>query len=132
MPRLVFPDDQLVYSLQGNYFTGKPGTKIYIYTDVLGTILADIQDMANATLVGSYVTVNSNSLIPEFQGPNNGADKLYAKPEGGGTIQAIYARVDDRIDAVNTAATALTTRVTSLEADRGNLSYRRWLYPGSL
>lgn len=121
MARLVFPDDQLVYSISGNYFVAKPGTKIYMYTDALATTLADIQDMTNATLVGSYVTVDSNSLIPLFQGPNDGRDTLYAKPEGGGTAQAIYARVDDRIDAN-------TVMITALQ----NADYRRFLFNGVL
>lgn len=121
MARLVFPDDQLVYSIQGNYFTGKPGTKVFIYTDALATLLADIQDMANGAIVGSFVTVDSNSLLPLFQGPNTGVDTLYAKPEGGGVAQPIYARVDDRIDA-NVAA------ITLLQ----NAGYRQFLYGGIL
>lgn len=115
MARKTFPDDQLVYALQGNLFTGKPGTKIFMYTDVLGTQLADIQTTTGATLVGSFVTVDSNSLIPLFLGPNTDNDTLYAKPEGGGTLQPIYARVDDRLDALV-----------------GNLHYRQFLYNGSL
>lgn len=124
MPRLVFPDDQLVYALQGNLFTGKPGTKIYMYTDALATTLADIQDMTNATLVGSYVTVDSNSLIPLFQGPNDGRDTLYAKPEGGGTAQALYARTDDRLDTLNTQVAANGAALAG--------SYRQFLYGGIL
>lgn len=81
-------------------FTGKPGTKVYIYTDILATILADIQDMANGAIAGSYVTVDSSSQLPLFQGPNTNVDTLYAKPEGGAAVQVIYARVDDRLDSL--------------------------------
>jgi hypothetical protein len=106
MARKIFPSDTLAYGLQGNLFIGKPGMKVYIYTDILGTLLADIQDMANGALAGSYVTVDSSSQLPLFQGPNTGVDTLYAKPEGGAAVQIIYARVDDRLDAMESAWTA--------------------------
>lgn len=118
MPRKVFPSDTLAYGLQGNLFIGKPGMKVFIYTDILATVLADIQDMANGALAGSYVVVDSSSQLPLFQGPNTNVDTLYGKPEGGGAVQPLYARVDDRLDVLEAGTFARTARVyrTALQA----------------
>lgn len=129
MARLTFPNDPLVYGVNNGSLTAAPGTTVTIYTDAAGTILADIQ-VAGATIVGSVLTVDANSQIPLFLGPD-GVDTLYVKPANGST-QAIYARYDDRVDALATQTGVNTTAIAANTTSMNSISYRQFLYNGVL
>lgn len=97
--RRVFPDnaDKLAYR-PGVSLGGAIGAKVTIYADANGTALADIRSYPDVSAVsGSQLTVDGNSQLPLFYGPDDQSDTLYARIEGG-SIVPIYARVDDRVD----------------------------------
>jgi hypothetical protein len=126
MARLIFPnaEDRLVYGPGSNNspLLSKAGIGVTIYTDAAGTVLANILDLLGAVIIGSRLVVDSNSLLPLFQGPD-ALDTLYAKADNSPTVAAIYARTDDRIDAevaarVAADAAALTAANGTYEAGR--------------
>lgn len=93
MARLVFPnaEDRLVYTAlgDGQSLLSRRGLPVTIYTDAAGTTLANILTIAGAAITGSVLTVDTDSLLPLFQGPD-GVDTLYAKPAGSTTTTVIY------------------------------------------
>lgn len=103
MARLIFPsaEDRLVYgsTVVNQPLISKRNIKVKIYTDAAATVLADIQTTAGVTIAGSELTVDDNSLLPFFKGPDTGVDTLYAVPAGGQAV-TIYARYDDRLDTL--------------------------------
>lgn len=103
MARRIFPDDQFAYTpgAGGAANLSRAGTTVRVYTDSGATTLASIVDMSDVAITNAQLTIDSNSLLPLFKGPNDGSDTLYVrKSDGTGTITTIYARVDDRLDAL--------------------------------
>lgn len=78
---LIFPDEgsRLAYRLVGGRLEGAVGAEVKVYTDLAATQLF-------ATL-----TVDSQSLIPIFFGPNGTQDILYVKVSNG-PVKAIFAQ----------------------------------------
>jgi hypothetical protein len=114
MTRRTFPDEgsRLVYAISGTAFRSSVATQMKVYSDSGATTLADIQTTGGATISGSVITADSGSQLPLFLGPNDSSDTLYVKKaDGTGSVSAIYARADDRLDAVETRATALESVV---------------------
>lgn len=105
MARLTAPDEgsRLVYRVVGGSLIPTPGVAAVFYSDVAGTILADIRD-SNGLAVASTLTVDSYSRLPIFQMPD-GVDTVYVSVSGG-PVTPVYARTDDRIDALVAADTA--------------------------
>lgn len=111
MSRLVGPDEssRLVYRTDGT--ARAQGLIATVYADAGGTQLADILTEAGGVVTGSKLTVDSYSKIPLFQFPD-GVDTVYASVNGG-PVTPLYARTDDRIDA-------LATRLTAIEPGGGS------------
>lgn len=108
MSRLTFPnaEDRLVYYIEGaSDFRPRVGALVRIYSDSGATTLADIQTLAGAAITNAELTVDANSLLPQFLGPD-GVDTLYAKGVGGSTVTEIHADVDSRLDAINARITS--------------------------
>lgn len=106
--RRVFPDGQITYSLASLYFAFvPPGSVVSVFTDEAGTIPADIRQMDGSSFsMGSPLAVDDYSRVPLFLGPDDGTDTLYVVVSGGLPI-AIYARADDRLDALELATVGL-------------------------
>jgi hypothetical protein len=99
----MFPDEgsRLVYAISGTAFRSSVATQMKVYSDSGATTLADIQTTGGATISGSVITVDSGSQLPLFKGPDDASDTLYVKKaDGTGSVSAIYARVDDRLDVI--------------------------------
>jgi hypothetical protein len=122
MARLIFPnaEDRLVYGPGSNNspLLSKAGIGVTIYTDAAGTVLANILDLAGAVITGSRLVVDSNSLVPLFQGQDT-VTTLYAKADGSPTVVPIYAR-----DADTFARLPTTTRQALSVAGNVNFDLR--------
>lgn len=94
MARLTFADegDRLAFGIVNNALTSAAGTVLTVYTDPAGTVLADIQTLLGATIPGSVLTVDSDSLIPQFLGPAGDVTTLYIASAGHPTPVPIYAQ----------------------------------------
>jgi hypothetical protein len=110
MARLIFPDEgsRTVQAVDASgRFVSVKGTSFLVFTDAAGTVLADLRDAAGAVLpTASTLTLDPYSRIPLFQGPSDGTDTLYVSINSG-PITPVYARQDDRIDALNTTVAGL-------------------------
>lgn len=108
MARRVFPDDRLAFGPArfGAPLTSLAGAVVTIYADAQGSTLADVADMNGLPLDLPQILVGDDGLTPLFQGPADGTDTLYARV-GGGAPYAIYARADDRLDAIEATLTIL-------------------------
>lgn len=113
MTRLVFPDEgsRLVYRALGNSLVSAAATAVTFYTDATATVLADIRvndgtNTPGAGIAGSALTTDAYSRIPLFWGPD-AVDTVWAVVSGG-PASPVYARTDDRLDAMLPAATAAT------------------------
>lgn len=111
MARLIGPDESVraVYLTAGTD-RGKyaaQGMSVPLYADEALTVAADVRDEDGGTIPGTppTLTVDAYSRIPLFQYPD-GVDVVYTSINGGPAV-ALYARTDDRIDAVAAAVTAL-------------------------
>jgi len=137
--RLIFPnaEDRLVYTIESaSDFRPKVGAKVRIYTDAAGTLLANILTTAGVAIANAELTVDGNSLLPLFQGPDGGAtniDTLYAKGVGGTTVTTIYANVDSRLDIVSASIDGVITgsgfvtqtqRTADLALNTNNLAFK--------
>lgn len=105
MARLVFPDEgsQLVYRISGVMLTTAAGATATVYSNSAGTVPASIAThdgttTPGAVIVGSTLTVNATSRLPLFWGPDS-VDTVYVKVDSG-PVTAVYARTDDRLDAL--------------------------------
>lgn len=102
MARLTFPDEgsRLVYRSAGRNkaMLNAGGGSVEVFTDAAGTTAADIQSTLGAMIAGGQLSVDNHSRIPLFLGPD-GVDTVYVSVDGGPVV-AVYARMDDRIDAL--------------------------------
>ncbi|HEY5200206.1 MAG TPA: hypothetical protein VIJ31_04785 [Acidothermaceae bacterium] len=110
MARLTFPDEgsRWVYRTAGSGIQTAAQAACTVYLDSSATQLADIELPDSTPVVGSVLTVDAYSKIPLFLGPPSGADTLYVVVTGG-PVTAIYARFDDRIDALPSSFTLRDT-----------------------
>lgn len=139
MARLVFPSaaDQLVYAVTGidAPLLAKPGFKMRVYTDLACTQQADIQTLLGQPIVNAIVTVDPNSLIPLFLGPDatTPPDTLYVRPDTAisGNGSPIYAREDDRFDAFTAAVFAKLDKTALTLLPSGSINVgNSWIFKG--
>ncbi len=149
MTRRIFPNEEnrLVYGYTSadTELTSKAGATVTIYTDSACTTLANILTEAGGAVSGSVLTVDSDSRMPRFQGPDGtpfGVDTLYALVQGNvAPGEPIYARADDRLDRDTVIRCTSATRPGSpvdgqliLETDTDKLliykaSVTQWITP---
>ncbi|MFG1898690.1 hypothetical protein ACGFIP_32250 [Micromonospora zamorensis] len=99
MARLIGPDEgsREVRVIVGGAFRAMPNRTVTMYADEAASVLADIRTLAGATIVGSVVATDMNSMLALFQFPDGDVDVVYGKSENG-PVWPIYARTDDRLD----------------------------------
>lgn len=119
MARLIFPDEgsRLVYRVSSVGLASAAASTAVIYSDAAGTVLADLRAYdGSATpagaIAGSTLTTDAYSRLPLFWGPDS-VDTVYAVISGGPVVP-VYARTDDRLDALTTNVAASTATVASL------------------
>ncbi|MCK9929331.1 hypothetical protein MXD62_19465 [Frankia sp. Mgl5] len=114
MARRIFPDsgDRLTYQTLDESFRPVPaGMAVAVYTDPAGTIAADcLHANGDPVDVGHPLVVDAYSRLPLWQGPADGTDTLYVIVAGG-VPTAVYARVDDRIDALTVDVADVVSRM---------------------
>lgn len=102
MARLVGPDDasRLAYRIRAvdRVLQDAAGLTATVYTSQAATTLANILTVGGSAIANSQLTVGADSLIPLFQFPD-GVDTVYVKV-GTGAAYPLYARTDDRLDAL--------------------------------
>lgn len=103
MARLVGPDEasRLAYRIRSSdgALLDAVGLLATVYSDAAATTLASIQTHpGGAAISGSQLNVGTDSLIPLFKFPD-GVDTVYVKV-GSGAAYPLYARTDDRLDAL--------------------------------
>lgn len=108
MARLIGPDEavRVVYLAAGTD-KGKAsaqGAPAVIYADQALTTPADIRSLTGAVVPEATVIVDAYSKLPLFQFPD-GSDTVYTSINGGPSV-TLYARTDDRLDALSLAAAA--------------------------
>lgn len=115
MARLLFSDDRLVYRNDTGFIKDAAGASVLVYSSAAATTLADLATYdgtgtPGAAISGSRLTVDMDSRLPLFWGPD-GVDTLWTSANGA-TVRRVYARVDDRLDAL-VASLALHTYSTA-------------------
>lgn len=110
MARLIGPDSGDRLALRPGGAGYARGASVVVYAASTGSTLANILTEAGGAIAGSTLTTDDFGLIPLFQFPD-GVDTVYVEVAGG-TRTPVYARYDDRVDA-------LAVRVTSLEQNPG-------------
>lgn len=103
MARLLFSDDRLSYRNDTGFIKDTAGAVALVYTNAAGTTLADLAAYdgtatPGAAITGSRLTVDADSRFPLFWGPD-AVDTLWVSVAGA-TVRRLYARVDDRLDAL--------------------------------
>jgi hypothetical protein len=120
MARLIGPSEasrevKAIVSAAGvtrNLFQSKAGRPATFYTDSAATQLADILTLGGAPIAGSALNIDAYSMLPLFQFPD-GLELLYVVVDGG-PAWPVYAREDDRLDALVAAVAAeASTRATA-------------------
>lgn len=140
--RRTFPDDRFTYGQAGaQWLAGvptagvvciPPGMPVDLFTDLAGTVPADVLHAdGSAVTLSSPLVVDSYSQLPLWLGPDDASDTLYAVVAGG-VPWAVYARTDERLDAVEALTTGLgqaddTTALANPSA--GVASFRRVVIP---
>ncbi|HEY9415363.1 MAG TPA: hypothetical protein VIQ30_11435, partial [Pseudonocardia sp.] len=103
MARLIGPDEgsREVRSIVAGVFQAKVNRPAQLWLNAAATVPATVYDLNGTPIADSTVTVDVNSMLPLFQFPD-GVDTLYATCDGG-PAWPVYARTDDRLDAVEAA-----------------------------
>ncbi len=110
MARRWFPEDRGAFvfaSTFGQTIRDARSRTATVYTDSGGTTLADLLD-ADSVSIGAIITVGEDGLWPLFQGPDDLSDTVYVKPQGSTTLYPMYARLDDRVDALESGKLDIT------------------------
>ncbi len=95
--RWVFPDDPLAYRVRNRALYSGADTRMRVYLDEAVTQLAPITTYPQDTpIVGSTVTVGSDSMLPLWYGPD-GATALWCLIEGTSTPYRVDARMTERV-----------------------------------
>jgi hypothetical protein len=107
MARLIGPDEasRTVFLTSGSN-KGKAqaqGMSVPLYADAALTTPADVRSTTDGVIAGTppTLTVNAYSQIPLFKYPD-GVDVVYTSINGGPAVP-LYARTDDRLDALAVA-----------------------------
>ena len=123
MSRLIGPDEscRTVFLTSGTN-AGKAlaqGMSAPLYADAALTTPADVRSTTGDVIAGTppTVTVNAYSQIPLIQYPD-GVDTIYTSINGGPAV-ALYARTDDRLDALATAVAAAQSTADGAETPAG-------------
>lgn len=120
MTRLLGPDAnaRMVYVPGSTSLGNASGRIAKIYAAATGSTLADIRtydgtDTPGDPIVGSQLTVDSNSYLPLFWFPDS-VDTVYVEVTGGPRV-ALHADYDTRIDRIsgNANAPMMSTGITS-------------------
>lgn len=95
MARKIFPDEGSALVITSHGF-GLPllsgeGLRFTVYSNQAGTALANILTMNNQPILGSVITVDAHSQIPDFLGPD-GLSELWVRQEGQTETQSILSR----------------------------------------
>ncbi len=102
MARWLFPQDRtaFVYLAPGKPILAPgPDYLMTVYLDPACTILADILDLDEVAIPGSTLTVDVDTLVPEFWGPD-GYTRLWVRALPGSRIYVLDAQVDNRLDTL--------------------------------
>jgi len=135
MTRLIGPDEasRFVYRVvvNGAVFA-ETLSSVTFFTNSGLTVLANILNIDGSPVPGSVLTTDSSGMLPLFQFPD-GVDTIYASVDGG-PAWPVYARTDDRLDALNTAVSTLSKPAQYAPSDHNLLS---WMFdpalsPGSM
>jgi hypothetical protein len=110
--RKTFPDDRSAYFIRGGAFRSLAGETATVYSDAGGTTLANIQTVGAVAIPSAQLTIDSDSRLPLFLGPD-GVDLVYVVIDGHDPVP-VYARVDDRLDSLET--TSASNRVVMVGA----------------
>lgn len=121
MARLTGPDEavRLVYVTTGSN-KGKAsaqGMSAVLYADAALTTLANVQTTLGAAIPESTVIVDAYSKLPLFLFPD-GVDTIYTSINGGPPVP-LYARTDDRLDALAAAVAAAQSAANAAESPAG-------------
>lgn len=115
MARLIGPDEasRTVFLTSGPN-KGKAtaqGMSVPLYADLALTVPADVVSTTDQAIAGTppTLTVDAYSQIPLFKYPDGG-DVVYTSINGGPPVP-LYARTDERIDAVSAVAAAAETPI---------------------
>lgn len=113
--RRLFPDMATRFTPSvgglGVAITSLATTTYKIYTDSAATTLANITDTSYVAInqTTSPLALDSTSMLPEFYGPDDGTDTLYArKADGTGPIWPLQANNDARLDDMGAWFTSVT------------------------
>lgn len=95
MARFTYPQARLATRAVGGgtQLAALNGALVRIYSDAGATVLADIQTTGGGAIVNSELTVDANSQLPLFLGPDNSSGPLYAKAVGGSVITTLYPQI---------------------------------------
>lgn len=129
MAGLIGPADRWIYTVgAGNVLKAVKGAPSTFYLDEALTQVAPIRAIVGDALIAeSTVLTDAFSRFPLFRFPEiDGVqiDTLFTSVGNNGPVIAVYARVDDRVDALEVALELLLAqvaefddRITSLETD---------------
>jgi Pectate lyase superfamily protein len=97
------PDSRLVYGQSSGWLRSGASLTATVYAASTGSTLADIRtydgtETVGAAISGSTLTVNADSLLPQFWFPDS-VDTVWVSVNGG-TRTAVYADTDRRVDAL--------------------------------
>lgn len=108
---LIGPDEasREVKHIVSNNFIAKRNRPVTVYTDVTLTQLADIRTLDDQPILGSIVYTDTFAMLSLFRFPD-GYDTLYCVCDNG-PAWPIYARTDDRLDALAAFAGTLAAPV---------------------
>lgn len=107
MARLIGPDEasREVKTIVGRTFRSKAGRPAQLWADEAATVPADVLNLDGSAIPNSTVTIDANSMLPLMQFPE-GVDTIYVQVDGG-PVWPVYARTDDRLDALDDRLDAL-------------------------
>lgn len=119
MDRKIGPDEgsRKVELIVNDIFRARRNRPVTIFLDSAATILADILTLDGALIAGSVVYTDAYSMLQLFQFPL-GVDTVYGSSDGG-PVWPIYARTDDRLDAVEATANAAEATAGAAETPAG-------------
>lgn len=106
MARLIGPDEasREVKTIVAGAFRSKAGRPAQLWVDQAATVPADVLDLDGSAVSASTVTVDEFSMLPLVQFPDD-VDVLFVTCDGG-PAWPVYARTDDRLDALAAAVAA--------------------------
>lgn len=111
--RLSFPLDDTIflYTRPGEPIRQPWVSALTVYSDGACTQLADLRTPTGDPITGSIIYVQDDGLLPSFQGPDNGAKVLWAKPAEGRAYR-LEARLSSQIAALLSEAQAYADAAT--------------------